>query len=187
MLANLGIPWTIIGHFKRRALLNETSEFIGDRVAYTLSQGLNVIACVRETLKEREARKTTDLVNGVAGIEIDLGGNMYSNSDYMNVDDVGINLSKEDMNCDFHKEVKNSKECDGSPLMEMITEVAKNKVSVMGLGKVCSKVGATNELESHNFVKLSEQVDKDNKSALLHVSGDEDSGLEQKFSSDLGV
>nr|GFA66386.1 ATP-dependent zinc metalloprotease FTSH 1, chloroplastic [Tanacetum cinerariifolium] len=32
--------------------------------------------------------------------------------------------------------------CDGSPLMERITEAAKTKVSVMGFGRVCSEVGA---------------------------------------------
>nr|GEX73620.1 alpha/beta hydrolases superfamily protein [Tanacetum cinerariifolium] len=75
-----------------------------------------------------------DLVNSVAGIVVDSGGNGYSNSDVMDVDDVGINLRKEDANRDFHEEVKNSKECDGSPYLERITEVAKNKISVMGLG-----------------------------------------------------
>ncbi|CAI9280783.1 unnamed protein product [Lactuca saligna] len=55
MLANLGVPWVILGHSERRALLNETNEFVGDKVAYALSQGLKVIACVGETLEQREA------------------------------------------------------------------------------------------------------------------------------------
>ncbi|KAI8564153.1 hypothetical protein RHMOL_Rhmol03G0159800 [Rhododendron molle] len=45
MLINLGIPW-----------------FIGDKVAYALSQGLKVIACVGETLEQRESRSTMDVV-----------------------------------------------------------------------------------------------------------------------------
>ncbi|CAI9293561.1 unnamed protein product [Lactuca saligna] len=62
MLANLGVPWVIRGHSERRALLNETNEFVGDKVAYALSQGLKVIACVGETLEQREAGTTMEVV-----------------------------------------------------------------------------------------------------------------------------
>ncbi|XP_052621647.1 triosephosphate isomerase, cytosolic [Lactuca sativa] len=62
MLANLGVPWVILGHSERRALWNETNEFVGDKVAYALSQGLKVIACVGETLEQREAGTTMEVV-----------------------------------------------------------------------------------------------------------------------------
>ncbi|GJW34690.1 hypothetical protein Tco_0057610 [Tanacetum coccineum] len=54
-----------------------------------------------------------NLVNGIAGMQIDSGRNGDSNFDVMGVDDVIINLSKEDANRDSHKEVKNIKECGG--------------------------------------------------------------------------
>ncbi|KAJ6892169.1 hypothetical protein NC651_025385 [Populus alba x Populus x berolinensis] len=62
MLVNLGIPWVILGHSERRSLLNESNEFVGDKVAYALSQGLKVIACVGETLEQREAGSTMEVV-----------------------------------------------------------------------------------------------------------------------------
>lgn len=62
MLVNLGIPWVIIGHSERRLILGETNEFVGDKVAYALSQGLKVIACVGETLEQRESGSTMDVV-----------------------------------------------------------------------------------------------------------------------------
>ena len=62
MLVNLGIPWVILGHSERRSLLGESSEFVGDKVAYALAQGLKVIACVGETLEQREAGSTMDVV-----------------------------------------------------------------------------------------------------------------------------
>ncbi|XP_020103292.1 triosephosphate isomerase, cytosolic [Ananas comosus] len=62
MLVNLGIPWVILGHSERRLLLGESNELIGDKVAYALSQGLKVIACVGETLEQREADATMDVV-----------------------------------------------------------------------------------------------------------------------------
>lgn len=62
MLVNLEIPWVILGHSERRALLNETNEFVGDKVAYALSLGLKVIACVGETLEQRESGSTMEVV-----------------------------------------------------------------------------------------------------------------------------
>ncbi|KAI0509827.1 hypothetical protein KFK09_010424 [Dendrobium nobile] len=63
MLVNLGVTWVIIGHSERRALLGESNEFVGEKVAYALSQGLKVIACVGETLEQREAGSTVDVVS----------------------------------------------------------------------------------------------------------------------------
>ncbi|CAO2817159.1 unnamed protein product [Amaranthus hypochondriacus] len=62
MLADLDIPWVILGHSERRALLKESNEFVGDKVAYALSKGIKVIACVGETLEQREAGSTMDVV-----------------------------------------------------------------------------------------------------------------------------
>ncbi|KAK7325011.1 hypothetical protein VNO77_29024 [Canavalia gladiata] len=62
MLVNLGVPWVILGHSERRALINEANEFVGDKVAYALSQGLKVIACIGETLEQREAGTTMTVV-----------------------------------------------------------------------------------------------------------------------------
>lgn len=36
---------------------------MGDKVAYALSQGLKVIACIGETLEQREAGTTTAVVS----------------------------------------------------------------------------------------------------------------------------
>ncbi|GAA0140819.1 isomerase [Lithospermum erythrorhizon] len=62
MLHNLGIPWVILGHSERRAILGETNEFVGEKVVYALSQGLKVIACVGETLEQRESGSTMEVV-----------------------------------------------------------------------------------------------------------------------------
>jgi len=62
MLVNLSIPWVILGHSERRLILNESNEFVGDKVAYALSKGLKVIACVGETLEQRESGSTVDVV-----------------------------------------------------------------------------------------------------------------------------
>jgi triosephosphate isomerase len=37
-------------------------QFVGDKVAYALSQGIKVIACVGETLEQRESGSTVAVV-----------------------------------------------------------------------------------------------------------------------------
>lgn len=58
MLKDLNVGWVILGHSERRAIFGESDELVADKVAYALSEGLKVIACIGETLEEREAGKT---------------------------------------------------------------------------------------------------------------------------------
>lgn len=55
MLTDLGVGWVILGHSERRALCGESSEVVGQKCEYALSQGLKVIACIGETLQQRES------------------------------------------------------------------------------------------------------------------------------------
>lgn len=55
LAADAGATWTILGHSERRALFGDTDAVVKSKVAKALSIGLKVIACVGETLDEREA------------------------------------------------------------------------------------------------------------------------------------
>lgn len=61
-LAESEIPWVILGHSERRSLFHETSADVGKKVASALKENLSVIACVGETLEQREAAKTLDII-----------------------------------------------------------------------------------------------------------------------------
>ena len=62
MLKDIGCKYVIIGHSERRALFGETSETVNKKVRAALTNGLSPIVCVGETLEEREAEKTFDVV-----------------------------------------------------------------------------------------------------------------------------
>ncbi|KAI0795015.1 triose phosphate isomerase [Abortiporus biennis] len=62
MLKDSEIPYVILGHSERRTLFHETSEFIATKTRASLDAGLSVILCVGETLAEREANKTAEVV-----------------------------------------------------------------------------------------------------------------------------
>ena len=55
MLREVGVYGAIVGHSERRQYFGETDETVARRVAAALGHGLRVIACVGETLEERES------------------------------------------------------------------------------------------------------------------------------------
>jgi triosephosphate isomerase (TIM) len=62
MLRELGVYGTLVGHSERRQFFGETDESVGRRAAASLEAGLHVIACVGETLEEREAGATREVL-----------------------------------------------------------------------------------------------------------------------------
>lgn len=62
MLIDAGCEWTIIGHSERRGILGETDSIVRKKIKASLNDGLNVIVCVGETLKEREEGKIIKIV-----------------------------------------------------------------------------------------------------------------------------
>lgn len=53
MLKDAGVPWVITGHSERRSLCGESNKFVGEKTGHALDVGLSVIACVGETLDQR--------------------------------------------------------------------------------------------------------------------------------------
>jgi len=62
MLSDLGCQYAIVGHSERRALYGETSQFVDQKAAALLAAGLLPIVCVGESLEDREANRTFEVV-----------------------------------------------------------------------------------------------------------------------------
>ena len=60
-LADLQVPWVVLGHSERRALYGDTDAEAAAKAAVALRSGLQVIFCIGETLGEREAGQTLDV------------------------------------------------------------------------------------------------------------------------------
>jgi triosephosphate isomerase (TIM) len=58
MLRELGVAGSLVGHSERRQLFGETDEMVARRARAALDEGLGVIACVGETLEQRESGDT---------------------------------------------------------------------------------------------------------------------------------
>jgi triosephosphate isomerase len=73
MLVEAGCTYVIIGHSERRQLFGETNETVNKRLHAALAAGLTPVVCVGETLQERDADATVQVVErqvvaGLAGI-----------------------------------------------------------------------------------------------------------------------
>lgn len=62
MLADVGCRHVIIGHSERRQYFNETDEIVNRKIKAAQKEGLGVIFCVGESLEERDAGKTFDVL-----------------------------------------------------------------------------------------------------------------------------
>ena len=62
MLKDFGCAFVITGHSERRAYHGETDEAVGRKAARAIAAGLTPIVCVGETLREREAGQTDQVV-----------------------------------------------------------------------------------------------------------------------------
>ncbi len=62
MLVDVGCRYVILGHSERRTLCGETDAVVNQKTKAALAAGLVPIVCVGETLEEREAGRTTDVV-----------------------------------------------------------------------------------------------------------------------------
>jgi triosephosphate isomerase len=62
-LQDSNITWSILGHSERRTILKESDETVASKTKYATENGVNVIWCCGESLEEREAGKTIEVVS----------------------------------------------------------------------------------------------------------------------------
>ncbi len=63
-LSDLGCEFVILGHSERREFFKESDEIINKKIINAFKNNLKVIFCVGETLAEREAKKTFEVIKG---------------------------------------------------------------------------------------------------------------------------
>ena len=63
MLTEAGAEYVIIGHSERRRLFGETDETVNRKLAAAVAAQLTPIVCIGETLSERDANQTLDVLD----------------------------------------------------------------------------------------------------------------------------
>jgi len=74
MLGDVGCRWVIVGHSERRQLHGERDATVAAKAARALQAGLRPIVCVGESLAEREAGRTQEVVSAQLAAVLDAIG-----------------------------------------------------------------------------------------------------------------
>ena len=74
MLKDCDVSYTIVGHSERRQIFKESDQWVNKKIRTLLANNIKPILCIGETLQEREAMKTENILEnqlqkGLAGIE----------------------------------------------------------------------------------------------------------------------
>ncbi len=78
MLKDFAVRFAIVGHSERRQYHGETDEQVAHKAQRALSAGITPIVCVGETLAEREAGKTEEVVKRQLAAVIHTNGHCIS-------------------------------------------------------------------------------------------------------------
>ena len=74
MLRDAGAQYVIVGHSERRMYHNETNEIVRQKAQMALDMGLTPIICVGETMAERDAGKTMEIIESGVRESVPVGG-----------------------------------------------------------------------------------------------------------------
>jgi triosephosphate isomerase len=72
MLAEFACSYVIVGHSERRAHHRESSALVAQKAQAVLADGMTPIVCVGETLAQREAGETVQVVGAMLGAVLEL-------------------------------------------------------------------------------------------------------------------
>ncbi|MES2939071.1 MAG: triose-phosphate isomerase [Pseudomonadota bacterium] len=78
MLREFGVRYAIVGHSERRQYHGETDALVADKAKAALAAGITPIVCVGETLAEREANQTDEVVKRQLAAVIHVNGHCIS-------------------------------------------------------------------------------------------------------------
>ena len=78
MLKEFGVRYVIVGHSERRQYHGESDSLVADKAKTALAAGITPIVCIGETLAEREAGKTEEVVKRQLAAVIHVNGHCIS-------------------------------------------------------------------------------------------------------------
>ena len=78
MLREFGVRFCVVGHSERRQYHGETDALVADKAKAALAHGITPIVCVGETLAERDAGKTEEVVKRQLAAVIHTNGHCIS-------------------------------------------------------------------------------------------------------------
>ena len=162
MLAEVGAKYVIVGHSERRMYHDETNDIVRAKAQMALENGITPIICVGETMEEKRAGKTFDVI--VAGVRESVPAEVH--------DDIiiayeprwaigaGITPEPEDI-ADAHRVIADTLSymgLDGTPILYGASVNAGNVAGIVAIKNVSGVLVGGASLKPEEFIPIIENV-----------------------------
>ena len=154
----LGAKYVIVGHSERRQYHNETNDIVRQKVTAALSAGLTPIVCVGETMDEKQAGKTMEIIeSGVKeSIPNDTNKNIIVAYEPRWAIGAGLTPTKEEI-AEAHKLIADtlmSMGLSGTPILYGASVKGSNAAEIMSIPNVDGVLVGGASLKPDDFIPI---------------------------------
>lgn len=162
MLREAGAKYVIVGHSERRAYHGETNDTVRAKAQSALENGLIPIICVGETMEEKRAGKTFDIIeSGVReSVPSDIHDDIIIAYEPRWAIGAGITPTAQDI-ADAHKVIADALSymgLDGTPILYGASVNAANAADIVAIKNVDGLLIGGASLKPDDFVSIIESV-----------------------------
>lgn len=158
MVAETGAKYTIVGHSERRQYHGETNDIVRQKAASALAAGLTPIICVGETMDEKQAGKTMEIIeSGVReSIPNDVNGKIIVAYEPRWAIGAGLTPTDEEIAA-AHKLIADTLSdigLDGTPVLYGASVKGSNAAQIMSIPNVDGVLVGGASLKPDDFIPI---------------------------------
>ena len=162
MIAETGAKYVIVGHSERRMYHDETNDIVREKAARALESGLIPIICVGETMDEKRAGKTMDVITAAVreSIPNDVKGKVIVAYEPRWAIGAGITPSADDI-AHAHRVIADNLSymgLDGTPILYGASVNAGNVADIISIENVGGVLVGGASLKPDEFVPIIQNV-----------------------------
>ena len=162
MLAEVGVKYVIVGHSERRMYHDETNDIVRAKAQMALENGITPIICVGETMEEKKAGKTFDVItSGVReSVPEDVHGDIIIAYEPRWAIGAGITPDPEEI-AEAHGAIADTLSymgLDGTPILYGASVNAGNVAGIVAIKNVSGVLVGGASLKPGEFIPIIETV-----------------------------
>lgn len=162
MIAATGAKYVIVGHSERRAYHNETNDIVRAKAQMALDNGLCPIICVGETMDEKRAGKTFDVIQSAVreSVPADVQDDIIIAYEPRWAIGAGITPTRQEIS-DAHRVIAETLAymgLDGTPILYGASVKANNVADIVSIDNVDGVLVGGASLKPQDFLPIIENA-----------------------------
>lgn len=162
MIAETGAKYVIVGHSERRAYHNETNDVVRSKAQMVLENGLCPIICVGETMEEKRAGKTFDVIQSAVreSVPAEVNDDIIIAYEPRWAIGAGITPTRQEI-ADAHRAIAETLTymgLDGTPILYGASVNANNVADIVSINNVGGVLVGGASLKTQDFLPIIENA-----------------------------